>query len=197
MAVSLAGTCGPAPVCLLAGGTAADARPCSVVMAEQQQQQQQQPAGSLSPAPPRENQLRALAGMLPLHPKCAPTRQGCFAAGQQFTGWANCDSTASRVLAQKRTRACAWRRRGARRRRRQGAQHTRTLCAPHCVICCHCPSAASFQSVTVLFASDTDRMLPLTDQLTRHTGAPKSCSTCRSQPPAFREGGRWGTGGWQ
>lgn len=58
-------------------------------------------------------------------------------------------------------------------------QHRRRFAAAlrscvHCVICCHCPSAASFQSVTALLASETDRMLPLTDQLTRHTATPKS-----------------------
>ena len=64
---------------------------------------------------------------------------------------------------------------------------------PYCVICCHCPSAASFHSVTAVLASDTDSRLPLTDQLRRHTGAPKSCSKCRSQPPAAT---RCTSGGW-
>ena len=61
--------------------------------------------------------------------------------------------------------------------------------APHCVICCHWPSVASFHSVTALLPSDTDSTLPLTDQLRRHTGAPKSWSSTRSQPPAGRGAG--------
>lgn len=52
--------------------------------------------------------------------------------------------------------------------------YRRSRAASYCVICCHWPSAASFHSVTALLASDTERMLPLTDQLTRHTAAPKS-----------------------
>mmetsp|Transcript_10587 Transcript_10587/g.43767 ORF Transcript_10587/g.43767 Transcript_10587/m.43767 type:complete len:297 (-) Transcript_10587:421-1311(-) len=48
----------------------------------------------------------------------------------------------------------------------------------HCTdcTCVHWPSMASFQRVTWLLASDTARILPVTDQLTRHTGAPKLCS---------------------
>ncbi len=39
------------------------------------------------------------------------------------------------------------------------------------VICCHSPSRASFHSVTAPLPSDTDSTLPVSDQLTRHTGA--------------------------
>mmetsp|Transcript_37147 Transcript_37147/g.88311 ORF Transcript_37147/g.88311 Transcript_37147/m.88311 type:complete len:200 (-) Transcript_37147:423-1022(-) len=51
---------------------------------------------------------------------------------------------------------------------------------------CHCPSTASFQSVTVLLASETARMLPVVDQETRHTGTPKSLRrTASHEPPGF------------
>jgi len=51
---------------------------------------------------------------------------------------------------------------------------------------CHCPSIASFQSVTELFASDTARIFPVVDQLTRHAGTPKSLrSTGCHEPPGF------------
>lgn len=54
----------------------------------------------------------------------------------------------------------------------------------YCASCCHWPSTASFQSVTLLEASDTESRLPLTDQLSRQTACWKSCSSVESQPPA-------------
>mmetsp|Transcript_132 Transcript_132/g.479 ORF Transcript_132/g.479 Transcript_132/m.479 type:complete len:208 (-) Transcript_132:518-1141(-) len=51
---------------------------------------------------------------------------------------------------------------------------------------CHCPSTSSFHSVTALLASEMARMFPMVDQLTRHTGTPKSFKTTGSQePPGF------------
>ncbi|PNH05268.1 hypothetical protein TSOC_008483 [Tetrabaena socialis] len=53
----------------------------------------------------------------------------------------------------------------------------------YCVICCHTPSIDSFHSVTALLPSDTARMEPVVDQLTRQTGTLKSCTSRLSQPP--------------
>lgn len=58
----------------------------------------------------------------------------------------------------------------------------------YCEICSHVPSTASFQSEASLFASDTARSPPETDQLTLHTGQPKSFKSLDCQFVVF---GAW------
>ncbi len=52
----------------------------------------------------------------------------------------------------------------------------------HDASCCHMPSTVSFHNVALLLASDTHKILPVSDHDARHTGVLKSCSSSFVHP---------------